>query len=118
MFEDNRLRVFVTVADSSSFSEASRALGVSQPAVSQNIAALESAMGETLVIRSYGKVELTAAGKIFYDYASRILSLYEHLDAVLVRKTETPAEPVLLSLDSSREAEVSVSDGEIHIRLK
>ncbi|MGM9751283.1 MAG: LysR family transcriptional regulator [Candidatus Cryptobacteroides sp.] len=117
MFEDFRLRVFVTVAECGSFTEAAKILGISQPAVSQNISALETAMGDSLFVRSYASVSLTDAGRIVYDFAKRILSLYAHLDAVQVKKTETPESPVLLKLNGSSDAQVSVFDGEIRIKM-
>ena len=39
VFEDFRLKVFVTVVDEGSFTKAARVLDISQPAVSQNISA-------------------------------------------------------------------------------
>ena len=41
MLEDFRLKVFLTVESEGSFTKAARNLGISQPAVSQNIAELE-----------------------------------------------------------------------------
>ena len=88
MFEDFRLRVFVTVAECGSFTESAKILGISQPAVSQNISALETAMGDSLFVRSYASVSLTDAGRIVYDFAKRILSLYAHLDAVQAKNAK------------------------------
>ena len=48
MFEDFRLNVFVAVAREGSFTKAAAALGVSQPAVSQNVADLEKSLGVKL----------------------------------------------------------------------
>ena len=45
MTTDNRLKIFVAVAQSGSFTLAARSLGCTQPAVSQNIAQLESEAG-------------------------------------------------------------------------
>ena len=42
MFEDFRLNVFAKVAALGSFTAAARALGISQPAVSQHVAELEN----------------------------------------------------------------------------
>ena len=63
MIEDFRLKVFAEVARLGSFTAAARALGVSQPAVSQNISELERFAGTRLLYRSRGGVELTARGR-------------------------------------------------------
>ena len=73
MLEDFRLKVFVTVAKEGSFTKAAAALGVTQPAVSQNIADLEKMTGNRLFDRLRGEVVLTPQGKLFMEYAERIL---------------------------------------------
>lgn len=76
MFEDFRLRIFMAVAEKGSFTLAAKALGVSQPAVSQNIAELEKSLGAELFIRRKGSVTLTPKGAAFKEYAGRILHWY------------------------------------------
>ena len=48
MLQDFRLKVFMAVAEYGSFTKAAESLGVSQPAVSQNIAELERNLGVRL----------------------------------------------------------------------
>ncbi|MCI5719469.1 MAG: LysR family transcriptional regulator [Bacteroidales bacterium] len=76
MIEDFRLRVFKTVATRGSFTLAAKELGISQPAVSQNIAELEKSLGCELFMRNRGAVTLTASGKSFLEYADKILYWY------------------------------------------
>ena len=76
MFEDFKLKVFMAVAENGSFTIASKALGISQPAVSQNIAELERTVGTELFTRGRGAVTLTAAGITFKEYAEKILYWY------------------------------------------
>jgi len=76
MFEDFKLKVFMAVAENGSFTIAAKSLGVTQPAVSQNIAELEKAMGAELFTRGRGAVTLTAAGITFKEYAEKILYWY------------------------------------------
>ena len=76
MFEDFKLKVFMAVAENGSFTIAAKALGVTQPAVSQNIAELERTMGAELFTRGKGAVTLTAAGNTFKEYAEKILYWY------------------------------------------
>lgn len=80
MIEDFRLRVFMYVVRTGSFTSAAKSLGVTQPAVSQNINALEKSLGVKLFYRSRGEVSLTSAGYTFKDYAENIISWYEAAD--------------------------------------
>ena len=82
MLEDFRLRVFLTVAETGSFTGAARQLGISQPAVSQNITTLEKQVGATLFTRAKGDIYLTAEGRAFREYAARILYWYDAADAM------------------------------------
>ena len=76
MFEDFRLKVFITVAKTGSFTKASKHLGISQPAVSQNISALEKETGATLISRNRGEATLTSQGVVFLEYAEKIQYWY------------------------------------------
>ena len=76
MLEDFKLKVFMAVAENGSFTIAAKALGITQPAVSQNIAELEKNMGAELFTRGRGAVTLTAAGIAFKEYAEKILYWY------------------------------------------
>ena len=69
MLDDFRLRIFLTLAEQSSFTKTAIALDVSQPAVSQSIAELEKNLGVKLFDRQRGEVTLTPAGEIFRKYA-------------------------------------------------
>ena len=82
MLDDFRLRVFMMVAAEGSFTRAAQHLGVSQPAVSQNIAELEKQVGAVLFDRKRGEVTLTAEGYVFKDYAAKILHWYDATDAL------------------------------------
>jgi DNA-binding transcriptional LysR family regulator len=64
-----RLEVLVEVADRGSFSAAAAALGLTQSAVSQHIAALERALGESVVDRASRPVQLTEPGVILVRHA-------------------------------------------------
>ena len=73
MLEDFRLKVFMTVAAEGSFTKAAAVLGVSQPAVSQNVAELEKLTGAKLFERLRGEVVLTPQGKVFMEYVQKIM---------------------------------------------
>lgn len=67
------LRVCREVALRGSFTAAAQSLGYSQPAVSRQVAAVESALGCSLFIREVRGVTVTPAGALALDHAARIL---------------------------------------------
>lgn len=75
----NRLRAFVRVVECGSFSRAARSLGLTQPAVSQQIKSLEALLGTRLLVRGSDAVGLTPAGQRVLPYARRILQLWDAL---------------------------------------
>lgn len=81
-YEDAKLRSFVSAARLKSFTAAARALGITQPAVSQQIGDLEKSFGMALFVRGRGELDLTPAGEVFLQYADRILDGYERVDAL------------------------------------
>lgn len=82
MLEDFKIKVFLCLASQGSFTAAARELGVSQPAVSQNIAELEKATGQQLFARSQGAIALTPQGELFKRYALRIAENYEKINVI------------------------------------
>jgi molybdate transport repressor ModE-like protein len=74
MIEARHLRVLRAVARTGSFSAASRELGCTQPAVSQQMKALEKAVGLPLVARSGRGVQLSEAGEVLLKHAAGILA--------------------------------------------
>lgn len=81
-YEDAKLRTFVTAARLGNFTQAARSLGITQPAVSQQIGDLERTYGADLFVRGRGEVALTEAGEHFLVYAERILDAYGEADAL------------------------------------
>jgi DNA-binding transcriptional LysR family regulator len=72
--ELRQLEHFVAVADERSFTRASRRVHIVQSALSTSIRALEIELGAQLFDRSTRRVELTSAGRAFYEYASAALN--------------------------------------------
>lgn len=116
MITDNRLKIFVAVAECGGFTAAARRLKMSQPAVSQSVASLENESGEALFRRTRTGVELTSAGHMFYGYAVRILSLYDSLSSELSGAEPLPERSVL-PLGGGRSAAFSVDGGKIEIEI-
>jgi LysR family transcriptional regulator, low CO2-responsive transcriptional regulator len=69
-----QLEVFVAVAETSSFSRGAEKSCITQSTASQHIQGLEEELGIRLFDRGRGGAQLTEAGKLFYNRASRILS--------------------------------------------
>ncbi len=74
MIEARHLRVLRAVAATGSFSAAARELGCTQPAVSQQMKALEASAGTPLLIRTGREMRLTQAGEVLVRHASGILA--------------------------------------------
>jgi DNA-binding transcriptional LysR family regulator len=79
------LSSFVSVAESGSFSAAAEVLGLTQPAISQHIRALEARLGVRLFDRTTRKVALTEAGARYLDHARAILGRLDEADRSVSR---------------------------------
>lgn len=74
MIEARHLRVLRAVATTGSFSAAARELGCTQPAVSQQMKALEGSVGTPLLVRTGREMRLTQAGEALVRHAAGILA--------------------------------------------
>jgi DNA-binding transcriptional LysR family regulator len=77
--DTRQLAAFCAVVERQSFSQAAERLGVTQPAVSLQVRALEKRFGTLLLDRSGRRVEPTEAGRRLYRGAQRLLQLEEQL---------------------------------------
>lgn len=77
------LRYFVKIVEAGSFSRAAALIPVAQPALSQQIAALEEELGVTLLHRSARGARPTAAGAALYTEAASILSRMERIPQIV-----------------------------------
>lgn len=75
-----KLHSFVKIIDIGSITRASSILHIAQPALSQQVAALESHYGKPLLVRSKRGVVPTEAGKVLYKHAQRILRQMEEVE--------------------------------------
>lgn len=74
MIEARHLRVLRAVARTGSFSAAARELGCTQPAISQQMKALEKSVDTPLVVRSGRGMQLSEAGRVLLKHATGILA--------------------------------------------
>lgn len=79
------LRYFAAVAEAGSLTAAAANLHLSQPSLSSAMAALESELGVSLLVRNARGVELTSAGRQLLDSASRVLGDVDGVVASLRR---------------------------------
>jgi LysR family transcriptional regulator for bpeEF and oprC len=85
------LQVFLRVVDRGSFTQAARELGLGQPAVSKQVAALEARLGAQLLNRSSRGLHPTAAGQDLYDSALRLLEDLDEAETRVTRGNTSPA---------------------------
>lgn len=76
MFDSRHVRTFHEVVRAGSYSGAARALGYTQPAITQQMKALERSVGSPLFIRVGRRMRLTEAGEALSRHAGVIL---EHM---------------------------------------
>jgi DNA-binding transcriptional LysR family regulator len=77
------LRYFAVVADELNFTRAAQRLHLSQPALSKQIAGLETTLRAQLLRRDRRRVELTAAGAALREAARRLLADWDEAAAVV-----------------------------------
>jgi DNA-binding transcriptional LysR family regulator len=90
--DTRQLETFVAVVERRSFSQAAERLGVTQPAVSLQIQALEKRLGTKLLDRSGRRVEPTEAGMRLYRGAQRLLALEEQVVAEVAEEATADLE--------------------------
>ena len=70
-----QLKLFISVAQTHSFTKTAREFYMSQPTVSNHIKALEDSVGAKLLDRDTHSVEITPEGQEYIEYAEKILAI-------------------------------------------
>src|SRR5262252_966820 len=119
------LEAFRAVVDHRSATQAAAAMGVTQPAVSAQIARLEQELGFPLFDRTNGRLRPTAEGMLFYAEADRVLAGMDRLSEA-ARRIRT-AQAGRLIIASHPSAAISLLPGlvsafvaerpSVHVRL-
>jgi DNA-binding transcriptional LysR family regulator len=141
-----QLEVFLAIAHAQSFSRAAERIHLSQPTLSEHMKELEDELGVPLFIRHSRSVSLTEPGRVFEDYATRVVATLAagrqaiaELDglkrgSLVVGASTTPGTYVLpariakfreqypgitvaLRIGNSRAVEERVRDGEVDLAI-
>lgn len=96
--DTRRLAAFVKIVDTGSLTRAADNLHVAQPALSQQVAALEAHFGQRLLIRSKRGVVPTEAGQALYRHAQIILRQLDQAKTDVSQSTAVLAGAVSLGI--------------------
>jgi LysR family nitrogen assimilation transcriptional regulator len=96
--DTRRLRYFVDIVDAGSITRAAGRVGVAQPALSQQLAILETEVKARLLDRSRSGVTLTAAGETLYAKAKLILRQIDDLAGEIHSRPEDLAGTVFVCI--------------------
>lgn len=99
--EFRHLRSFTAVVEAGSLLKASARLHLAQPALGQQIAALERELGTRLFDRSSRGMQLTEAGRAFLEHAKLILGDIERARAAVQASVEAPRGTVAIGLPTT-----------------
>ena len=83
-FTLQQLRILKAIAIEQNFTKAAKILYISQPSLSKQIKLLEKNLDTILINRERNNISLTESGKIFLQYADRILILCEESCRALI----------------------------------
>ena len=83
-FTLQQLRILKAIATEKNFTKAASLLYISQPSLSKQIKLLEKNLDTILINREHKNISLTESGKIFLQYADRILILCEESCRALI----------------------------------
>ena len=90
MSDIKRMAIFAQVVKTGSFSGAARRLGIARSAISRHIAALEEEYATRLLNRTTRRLNLTEAGRIYYESCVKILAEAEAVAQRIQQSREKP----------------------------
>lgn len=99
--ELRQLRYFIRIVDLGSLSRASADLYIAQPALSQQLASLESELGVRLLARSSRGIAPTQAGVSFYKHAQTVLRQIDRLRSEVSSTATGPSGTVSIGMPPS-----------------
>lgn len=95
------MRIFMTVAETESFAQAARRLGMSPPAVTRMISSLEDTLGARLLKRTTRSVRMTDAGERYLSDCKRILAEVDLADAAVTGAHSEPRGEITVTAPST-----------------
>ena len=96
----NSLKIFLEVANSKSFLDASNKLFISQPAISKSMSKLEEDLGIVLFYRANKGIALTPSGEILYKYLKDTKDLLLSCERVLVSMNDVEEGRIIIGVQS------------------
>ncbi|TDK63485.1 LysR family transcriptional regulator [Sapientia aquatica] len=87
----NAIWMFLKVAQTGSFTRAAKELGIPKSTVSKKIADLESSLQSTLLLRTTRSLQLTDAGKRYYDTCAKAFEDIKDAEAFTQAASSEPA---------------------------
>lgn len=96
----NSLKIFLEVASSNSFLEASNKLYISQPAISRSMSKLEEDLGIVLFYRANKGISLTPSGEVLYKYLKDTKDLLLSCERVLVSMNDIEEGNIVVGVQS------------------
>lgn len=84
------IQIFTKVVQTGSFTSAARALAMPKSTVSQRVAELEERLGARLLQRTTRSLGLTDAGRIYFDYCTRIVAEVADAERAVATLQTTP----------------------------
>ncbi|QNW92950.1 LysR family transcriptional regulator [Acinetobacter seifertii] len=85
------LRFFISVYNAQNFSNVARKEDVSASMISRTIQQLEDALGQQLFYRNTRAITPTESGKLFFEYAKKIIEQFDEAQKTLQDKTIEPS---------------------------
>ncbi|RMQ45542.1 Transcriptional regulator [Pseudomonas cichorii] len=84
------LSFFYLLANQGSLAATARELGITPPAVSKRLSALEARFGVRLVNRTTRSMSLTTEGELYFSHAARILTQIDEVEQLVSSSRATP----------------------------
>lgn len=91
------IEIFLAVAEAQGFAAAGRRLGLSPPAVTRAIAALEARFGVRLITRTTRRLALTEAGRRLVEGGRRVLADLDEAEAAVTGEAAAPSGTLVLT---------------------